>query len=114
MTRLGYQRLMEKTSNRFKLRWVEKISDINYGTFREGEQLVNHIPNNRLLTTKIGLLESLRDFARSDEGRAAGVDLASIVPESYRMDDKADVSRFLEVLSGTLSPAADGPTPRHD
>ncbi len=35
---------------------------INYKEFREGEQIVNHIPNINIFTTKIGLLDSLRSY----------------------------------------------------
>lgn len=34
------------------------------GFLIQGEQLVNHIPNGNLLTTKIGLLTSLQEFDR--------------------------------------------------
>lgn len=42
-----------------------------YREFREGEQMVNHFPNISLLTTKIGLLESLRGTDRLQQ--ATGV-----------------------------------------
>ena len=48
----------------FTLKWVETNRQINHREFREGEQLVNHFPNISILTTKIGLLESLRAFER--------------------------------------------------
>ena len=42
--------------------------------FPEGEQLVNHIPNINLLTTKLGLLSSLQEYQRVQDkmaGRSA-------------------------------------------
>ena len=89
LTSRGWLPLEDKTSTAFTLKWVETNKQINYkyicsltgieGTtlltcnhthmylsreFREGEQLVNHFPNISLLTTKIGLLESLRALQR--------------------------------------------------
>jgi hypothetical protein len=49
---------------------VEIKGQINYKEFKEGEQLVNHIPNINLLTTKIGLLDSLRDYCQAKGKRA--------------------------------------------
>lgn len=48
-----------KFSSRFSLKWVERRSDIDYKSHIPG-QLVNHIPNNDCITTKNGLLSSLR------------------------------------------------------
>ena len=48
----------------YTLKWVELKHHIDYKSFREGEQIVNHFPNINLLTTKIGLLESLRSYYR--------------------------------------------------
>ena len=42
--------------------------------YPEGEQLVNHIPNINLLTTKLGLLSSLQEYQRVQDkmaGRSA-------------------------------------------
>ena len=36
----------------------------------EGEQLVNHIPNINLLTTKLGLLSSLQEYQRVQDKMA--------------------------------------------
>jgi hypothetical protein len=49
----------------YTLKWTELKHSIDYRSFREGEQLVNHFPNINVLTTKIGLLESLRTFYRT-------------------------------------------------
>ena len=48
----------------YTLKWAEQKHSIDYKLFREGEQLVNHIPNIKLLTTKIGLLDSLSTYYR--------------------------------------------------
>ena len=37
METMGWRRTMDKYDDRFKLKWVELKSTINYGAFREGE-----------------------------------------------------------------------------
>jgi hypothetical protein len=64
-------------STRFTLKWVERRSQIDYKSHVAGQvfkihiflfyanilwQLVNHIINNDCFTTKLGLLNTLRDF----------------------------------------------------
>ncbi len=58
----GWQKSSDKQT--YTLKWVELKHHIDYKCFREGEQIVNHFPNINLLTTKIGLLESLRSYCR--------------------------------------------------
>jgi tubulin--tyrosine ligase like protein 10 len=61
---LGMKRVMDKSVSTFFIRWVECKPDIDYRRFKEGLQLVNHIPNSQIFVTKIGLMQSLRDYAR--------------------------------------------------
>ncbi|MBN3322033.1 TTL10 polyglycylase, partial [Atractosteus spatula] len=60
----GWQRICDKTREDYTLRWCETKSHSAYCRFREGEQLLYQIPNNKVLTTKIGLLSSLREYER--------------------------------------------------
>uniref|UniRef100_A0A3B4ZQC9 Uncharacterized protein n=1 Tax=Stegastes partitus TaxID=144197 RepID=A0A3B4ZQC9_9TELE len=60
----GWTRIHNKHRDDFRLRWCETKSPGSYCNFREGEQLVFQIPNNAVLTTKIGLLSSLREYER--------------------------------------------------
>ena len=48
-------------STRYTLKWVERRSQIDYKAHHAG-QLVNHIINNDVLTTKNGLLSALRVY----------------------------------------------------
>ncbi|XP_055958302.1 protein polyglycylase TTLL10 isoform X2 [Patella vulgata] len=96
---LGWKRTTDKYDERFKLKWVECKSRINYQSFREGDQLVNHIPNCHLLTNKMGLLNSLQEYERvtlSTKGRPPRLKMVDIVPETYKLDDKNDRETFLE------------------
>lgn len=49
----------------YTLKWTENRHDIDFQSFREGEQLANHFPNVRMLTTKIGLLETLSTYYKA-------------------------------------------------
>lgn len=61
LERRGWQRLPFESSytHRFDLKWVETRGQIDYGRHIEG-QLVNHIPNNEIITAKTRLVETLR------------------------------------------------------
>ena len=60
----GWVKREDKSSTSFTLKWAELRTQIDYKLFREGEQMVNHFPNISLLTTKIGLLDSLRSYCK--------------------------------------------------
>lgn len=68
-----------------------------------GEQLVNHIPNSHLLTNKLGLLNSLKEYERvtlSTKGRLPRLRMSDFHPETYKLDEKSDRELFLEVYKG--------------
>jgi hypothetical protein len=46
-------------SDKYRFKWTQTSSEINYMKFRPGEHIVNHISNARIFTTKITLLEVL-------------------------------------------------------
>ncbi|XP_045161699.2 protein polyglycylase TTLL10-like isoform X1 [Mercenaria mercenaria] len=97
---LGWKRITDKFDERFKLKWVECKTRINYGAFREGDQLVNHLPNSHLLTNKLGLLNSLKEYERvtlSTKGRLPRLRMSDFHPETYKLDEKSDRDLFLEV-----------------
>lgn len=60
----GWQRIQDARREDYQLKWCEVKSRDTYCSFREGEQLLFQLPNNKLLTTKIGLLSALRERAR--------------------------------------------------
>jgi tubulin monoglycylase TTLL3/8 len=55
----GWVENMDKKSNFFDLRWTSKIIDINFPGLRPN-QIVNHFDNNACLTSKYGLIKSIR------------------------------------------------------
>ncbi|XP_012512928.1 PREDICTED: inactive polyglycylase TTLL10 [Propithecus coquereli] len=60
----GWQRTQDSRREDYKLKWCEVKCRDSYCSFREGEQLLYQLPNNKLLTTKIGLLCALREYSR--------------------------------------------------
>ncbi|XP_035697819.1 protein polyglycylase TTLL10-like [Branchiostoma floridae] len=99
LVRMGWLRIHDKNREDFKLKWVETKNHINYYCFKEGEQLVNRIPNNAILTTKIGLLNSLREYervmAKVKKGRyCRHLKMGDFFPESFRLDVRDDREAF--------------------
>ncbi len=64
LTKRGWVHCEDKASTTFTLKWTELKGHIDYKLFKVGEQMVNHFPNIGVLTTKIGLLESLRSYCK--------------------------------------------------
>uniref|UniRef100_A0A8C6XSG3 Tubulin tyrosine ligase like 10 n=1 Tax=Naja naja TaxID=35670 RepID=A0A8C6XSG3_NAJNA len=60
----GWQRIHDNRREDYILKWCETKFRDTYCHFREGEQLLYQIPNNKILTTKIGLLMNLREYER--------------------------------------------------
>lgn len=74
----GWKRLPFEAaySHRFDLKWVETRGQLDYGRHIEG-QLVNHIPNNDVITAKTKLVATLRAH------QAATGESFSWAPSSY-------------------------------
>ncbi|XP_022100588.1 probable beta-tubulin polyglutamylase isoform X2 [Acanthaster planci] len=95
----GWRRIHDRTNENYKLKWVELKSHINYHSFKAGEQLVNRIPNTGYLATKVGLLETLREYERVNQRMQRGkssrlLKMGDFYPESYNLDNKADRDSF--------------------
>ncbi|XP_062282593.1 protein polyglycylase TTLL10 [Scomber scombrus] len=101
----GWKRIYNKHREDFKLKWCETKSQANYCNFREGEQLVYQIPNNKVLTTKIGLLSSLREYERVSSkvhhGRVLRrLKMEEFIPTTFRMDVKGEREAFFAQQEG--------------
>lgn len=83
-------------SSRYGLKFVERRSQIDYRTHQPG-QLVCHIPNNEVISTKVGLLSTLRNkFCRVDVGSKERKP-TPWMPETYHLDIPADVTAALDI-----------------
>lgn len=55
----GWVENTDKKSSFYDLKWTTKISDINFASLKPN-QIVNHFDNNACLTSKYGLIKSIR------------------------------------------------------
>ncbi|RXN26876.1 inactive polyglycylase TTLL10 [Labeo rohita] len=95
----GWQRIYDKTRTDYKLKWCETKSPAAYYSFKAGGQLIYQIPNNKVLTTKIGLLNSLREYDRVSSKVNYGrgnrrMRLEDFFPVTFRMDMKDEREAF--------------------
>lgn len=103
LDRRGWQQLPfdYNFTTRFNLKWVERRSQIDYKAHLPG-QLVNHIPNNEVITTKIGLVETMRDFycrPKATPGQVTQVMnefCLPWLPETYLLDSPSDCQAMLK------------------
>lgn len=101
----GWKRIYNKHREDFKLKWCETKSPVNYSNFRQGQQLVFQIPNNNVLTTKIGLLSSLREYERVSSKVKHGQGLRRLrmeefIPTTFRMDIREEQEDFFAQQEG--------------
>ena len=46
----------------FYFKWVQSAGEVDFYSFKEGQQLVNHIPNITVISSKLELLRTLREL----------------------------------------------------
>uniref|UniRef100_A0A672UVL7 Tubulin tyrosine ligase like 10 n=2 Tax=Strigops habroptila TaxID=2489341 RepID=A0A672UVL7_STRHB len=83
----------------YALKWCEIKCQETYYHFKEGEQLLYQIPNNGVLTSKIGLLCCLREQERvmntsSRNPNSKLLKMEEFFPESFRLDLKNERNAF--------------------
>ncbi|KAG8142326.1 hypothetical protein E2320_006259 [Naja naja] len=96
----GWQRIHDNRREDYILKWCETKFRDTYCHFREGEQLLYQIPNNKILTTKIGLLMNLREYERvmKKVGQTAKLlKMEDFFPETFRLDTKDEREIFFEI-----------------
>lgn len=82
-------------STKYGLKWVERRNQIDYLAHIPG-QLVCHIPNNDIITTKIGLLCTLRDkYCRSGVGSLKKIH-PPWLPHTYDLESPIDRAALLQ------------------
>ena len=95
----GYKEMAKgmQFSDKFRFKWTQTSSEINYMKFKEGEHIVNHISNSRIFTTKITTLEVLEilKIALEKGEIPSTMRLKDFFPETYRLDVAADLVNFL-------------------
>ncbi|XP_067826146.1 protein polyglycylase TTLL10-like [Heptranchias perlo] len=106
----GWKRIFDNNRGDYIFKWSEFKMVSNYQNFRPGKQLLNQIPNNRILTTKGGLSTCLKEYerisikyskARLSPGWSAqsrSIKLDEFFPETYRIDVKSERQTFFDVF----------------
>lgn len=51
-----------KNTEYFDFKWTQSTHEINFFSFKEGKQIVNHIRNNKIISTKTGLYDVIQDL----------------------------------------------------
>ncbi|KAM9217786.1 inactive polyglycylase TTLL10 [Leptosomus discolor] len=98
----GWQRIYDNRRQDYALKWCEIKCRETYYHFKEGEQLVYQIPNNGVLTSKIGLLCCLREQERVMQkirrnSNSKLLKMEEFFPESFRLDLKDERNAFFEL-----------------
>nr|XP_048273512.1 inactive polyglycylase TTLL10 isoform X4 [Myodes glareolus] len=104
----GWQRTQDSRCEDYRLKWCEIKSRDNYCSFREGQQLLFQLPNNKLLTTKIGLLCALREHTRTlskarllPSTQTKVLKMDEFFPETYRLDIRDERQTFFTLFDET-------------
>ncbi|XP_045155172.1 inactive polyglycylase TTLL10 [Echinops telfairi] len=105
----GWHRIQDSRREDYKLKWCEVKSRDTYCSFREGEQLLYQLPNNKLLTTKIGLLSALREYSRVVSKinktclcpQSKTLKMEEFFPETYRLDIRDEREAFFALFNET-------------
>ena len=65
----GYKEMTKgmQFSDKYRIKWTQTSSEVNYMKFVEGQHLVNHISNAKIFTNKISTLETLENLRFSLE-----------------------------------------------
>ncbi|XP_054078655.1 inactive polyglycylase TTLL10 [Rissa tridactyla] len=98
----GWQRIYDNRREDYALKWCEIKCRETYYHFKEGEQLLYQIPNNGVLTSKIGLLCCLREQERarkkiSRSSNSKFLKMEEFFPESFRLDLEDERNAFFEL-----------------
>lgn len=61
LTENGFKEMQKgmQFSDKYRFKWTQTSSEINYIKFREGDHIVNHISNSKIFTNKISTLDTL-------------------------------------------------------
>lgn len=91
-------------SDKYRFKWTQTSSEINYLKFREGEHIVNHISNAKIFTNKISTLDTLQflKMALACGQMTSDLRVEDFFPTTYRLDVVADLINFLNSPSEGL------------
>ncbi|KAL4441343.1 hypothetical protein ABPG74_013638 [Tetrahymena malaccensis] len=82
-------------SNKYFFKWVQTTSEIDFFSFKEATQIVNHIPNINIFTSKVGLVNLLKSYEEHKKASELEISSKDFFPESYQLDMMSDEIAFL-------------------
>lgn len=99
LSSLGWTKVTDREFKKYDLKWCMTRDAVNYFMFQEREQMLFQIPNSYLLTTKTGLLMSLKSYDRimkrlQTYNANKIMNYKNFFPESYCLDVKNDCLDF--------------------
>ncbi|XP_060707939.1 protein polyglycylase TTLL10-like [Hemiscyllium ocellatum] len=100
----GWKRIFDNNRGDYIFKWSEFKMISNYQNFRPGRQILNQIPNTRILTTKAGLCSSLKEYERiaikysKDVHSHKSTRLDDFFPQSFRIDQQSDRQAFFDAF----------------
>lgn len=82
----------EQFSPHYFFKWVQSAGEIDFHSFKEGLQIVNHIPNISMVSAKLELLRTLREWEMEivRRGRCPSLSVAEFTPKTFRLDLMSD------------------------
>ena len=100
----GYS-LMAK-ADRFRFKWVQTATEVNFAKFIEGQHIVNHISNSHVFTSKLACLDMLADLNRSLQNGNIQSKIYSTTNDflmpTYRLDSVDGLATFLKTDNNSL------------
>ncbi|XP_078281164.1 protein polyglycylase TTLL10-like [Rhinoraja longicauda] len=98
-----WKRISDNIRSDYVLKWCEVNVAANFQYFQEGKQLLNQIPNDRVLTTKVGLCSILKSYQQAVAKygsimHAKILKMEEFFPETYRMDVKSERLAFFQIM----------------
>ena len=85
----------EGFSSNYYFKWVQTHNEINFFTFKEGQQIVCHIPNISIYTTKTGLFKTIKDYEAINCQQEQMPFSNSFLPLTFRLDVLSDEIQFV-------------------
>ncbi|KFQ04431.1 Protein polyglycylase TTLL10, partial [Leptosomus discolor] len=98
----GWQRIYDNRRQDYALKWCEIKCRETYYHFKEGEQLVYQIPNNGVLTSKIGLLCCLREQERVMQKIRRNSNSKKNIKQTHQCPQAGKKTPFLKFLLAAI------------
>jgi tubulin monoglycylase TTLL3/8 len=86
----GWYHNADATSPYYDLKWSLRSIDVDNATLQDW-QLTNHFLKNVAITTKVGLLKSLRNLVW-----LADVSMNDVIPRGYDLTQDVDMQAFID------------------